>query len=35
MSIPTVKSHISHILAKLDLNNRVQIALLVYRSGRT
>ncbi|WP_371618324.1 response regulator [Streptomyces sp. NBC_00454] len=35
MSIPTVKSHISHILAKLDLNNRVQIALLVYRSSRT
>ncbi|WP_030661496.1 response regulator transcription factor [Streptomyces rimosus] len=34
MSIPTVKSHVSHILAKLDLNNRVQIALLVYRSGR-
>ncbi|MFE4633599.1 response regulator [Streptomyces sp. NPDC056773] len=35
MSIATVKSHISHILAKLDLNNRVQIALLVYRSGQT
>ncbi|MFD5570351.1 response regulator [Streptomyces cadmiisoli] len=34
MSVPTVKSHISHILAKLDLNNRVQIALLVYRAGR-
>ncbi|MFH8406204.1 response regulator [Streptomyces sp. NPDC018019] len=34
MSVPTVKSHVSHILAKLDLNNRVQIALLVYRSGR-
>ncbi|MFD3876189.1 response regulator [Streptomyces sp. NPDC058623] len=35
MSIPTVKSHISHILIKTDLNNRVQIALLVYRAGRT
>ncbi|MGW6055409.1 response regulator [Streptomyces sp. NPDC055189] len=34
MSVPTVKSHISHILARLELNNRVQIALLVYRAGR-
>ncbi|WP_251019179.1 response regulator transcription factor [Streptomyces sp. ISL-11] len=34
MSVPTVKSHVSHILAKLGLNNRVQIALWVYRSGR-
>ncbi|MFH8346073.1 response regulator [Streptomyces sp. NPDC018045] len=34
MSVPTVKSHVSHILAKCGLNNRVQIALLVYRSGR-
>ncbi|MEW2446451.1 response regulator transcription factor [Streptomyces parvulus] len=33
MSVPTVKSHISHILAKLDLNNRVQVALLVHRAG--
>jgi DNA-binding NarL/FixJ family response regulator len=33
MSIPTVKAHVSHILAKLELNNRVQIALLVYRAG--
>ncbi|MFE7752111.1 response regulator [Streptomyces sp. NPDC057428] len=33
MSVPTVKAHVSHILTKLDLNNRVQIALLVYRSG--
>lgn len=34
MSLPTVKAHVSHILTKLGLNNRVQIALLVYRSGR-
>ncbi|MFJ7209371.1 response regulator [Streptomyces sp. NPDC098789] len=33
MSVPTVKSHVSHILAKLDLDNRVQTALLVYRAG--
>ncbi|MET9877835.1 response regulator transcription factor [Actinacidiphila glaucinigra] len=33
MSVPTVKAHVSHILTKLDLNNRVQIALVVYRAG--
>ncbi|WP_336216937.1 response regulator transcription factor [Nonomuraea sp. LPB2021202275-12-8] len=30
MSVPTVKAHVSRILTKLGLNNRVQIALLVY-----
>jgi DNA-binding NarL/FixJ family response regulator len=30
LSVPTVKTHISRILTKLDLNNRVQIALLVH-----
>ncbi|MFI7613210.1 response regulator [Nonomuraea terrae] len=30
MSVPTVKAHVSGILTKLDLNNRVQVALLVY-----
>ncbi|MFF3378537.1 response regulator [Streptomyces sp. NPDC002680] len=34
MSLPTVKAHVSHILTRLGLNNRVQIALLVYRAGR-
>jgi DNA-binding NarL/FixJ family response regulator len=30
MSTATVKAYVSRILAKLDLNNRVQIALLVH-----
>lgn len=30
MSVPTVKAHVSSILAKLDLANRVQVALLVH-----
>jgi DNA-binding NarL/FixJ family response regulator len=30
MSVPTVKTHISRLLTKLDLNNRVQIALLAH-----
>jgi DNA-binding NarL/FixJ family response regulator len=33
LSIPTVKAHISRILNKLDLNNRVQIALLAHDAG--
>ncbi|MFJ3641528.1 response regulator [Streptomyces sp. NPDC090108] len=33
MSVPTVKTHVSRILAKLDLGNRVQIALLAYDGG--
>ncbi|MEU5593204.1 response regulator transcription factor [Streptomyces sp. NPDC020298] len=33
MSIATVKTHVSRILAKLDLNNRVQIALLAHDAG--
>jgi DNA-binding NarL/FixJ family response regulator len=33
MSVATVKAHVSRILAKLDLNNRVQIALLAYDAG--
>ena len=33
MSVPTVKAHISHILTKLDLGNRTQIALLAHDAG--
>ncbi|MEU9606643.1 response regulator transcription factor [Streptomyces sp. NPDC048057] len=33
MSVPTVKTHVSRILSKLALNNRVQIALLVHDAG--
>ncbi|WP_431047420.1 response regulator [Streptomyces sp. P1-3] len=33
MSIPTVKTHVSRILTKLGLNNRVQIALLAHDAG--
>ncbi|GAB3806073.1 response regulator transcription factor [Micromonospora zhanjiangensis] len=30
MSVPTVKGHVSRLLTKLGLNNRVQVALLVH-----
>jgi DNA-binding NarL/FixJ family response regulator len=33
MSVPTVKAHVSHVLEKLELNNRVQIALLAHDAG--
>ena len=33
LSIPTIKTHVSSILTKLDLNNRVQIALLAHDAG--
>lgn len=33
LSVPTVKTHVSAILTKLDLNNRVQIALLAHDAG--
>ncbi len=33
LSVPTIKTHVSNILAKLDLNNRVQIALLSHDAG--
>ncbi|PSL00771.1 LuxR family two component transcriptional regulator [Murinocardiopsis flavida] len=33
MSVATVKTHVSRILTKLDLNNRVQIAMLAHDAG--
>jgi DNA-binding NarL/FixJ family response regulator len=33
LSVPTVKTHVSSILTKLGLNNRVQVALLVHDAG--
>jgi DNA-binding NarL/FixJ family response regulator len=33
LAVPTVKTHVSSILTKLDLNNRVQIALLAHEAG--
>ncbi|MEV6600902.1 response regulator transcription factor [Actinoplanes sp. NPDC051346] len=33
MSVATVKAHVSRLLTKLDLDNRVQIALLVHDAG--
>jgi len=33
LSIATIKAHVSQLLLKLDLDNRVQIALLVHDAG--
>ncbi|WP_302887646.1 response regulator transcription factor [Streptomyces sp. NEAU-Y11] len=33
LSVPTVKTHVSRILTKLGLNNRVQVALLTHDAG--
>lgn len=33
LSVATVKAHVSRLLSKLDLNNRVQIALLAHDAG--
>jgi len=35
MTVPTVKGHVSRVLTKLDLNNRVQVALLVHDAELT
>ena len=32
MSVPTVKAHVSRLLAKLEVENRIQIALLVHHA---
>lgn len=33
MSVATVKAYVSRLLTKLDLNNRVQVAILVHDAG--
>jgi len=33
LSVPTVKAHVSRLFEKLDVNNRVQIAICVHDSG--
>ncbi|MFC9090022.1 response regulator transcription factor [Nocardiopsis dassonvillei] len=33
MSVATVKAHVSNVLAKLDMDNRTQIALLAHDAG--
>ena len=33
LSIPTVKSHVSRVLTKLDSTNRVQVAMVVHDAG--
>ena len=33
LSVPTVKSHVSRLLTKLDSSNRVQVAMIVHDAG--
>ncbi|WP_460967023.1 response regulator [Pedococcus soli] len=35
LGVPTVKTHVSRLLTKLDADNRVQIALIVHDAGLT
>jgi DNA-binding NarL/FixJ family response regulator len=34
LSVPTVKAHIGHLFAKLEVTNRVQIAICVHDAGQ-
>ncbi|MGH2943731.1 MAG: response regulator transcription factor, partial [Solirubrobacteraceae bacterium] len=34
VSVATVKAHVSRLLAKLEVDNRIQIALLVQEASR-
>ncbi|GAB1689837.1 hypothetical protein KRM28CT15_16400 [Krasilnikovia sp. M28-CT-15] len=34
MTVATVKGHVSRLLTKLQLNNRVQVALMVHDAGQ-
>ena len=33
MSETTVKTHVAHVLMKLDVRDRVQVVVLAYESG--
>ena len=33
MSVPTAKTHVSRILAKLDARDRAQLVVIAYQSG--
>jgi DNA-binding NarL/FixJ family response regulator len=33
LSVPTVKAHIGHLFTKLEVTNRVQIAICVHDAG--
>ena len=35
LSVATVKAYVSRVLTKLELTNRVQVALLVHDAGLT
>jgi DNA-binding NarL/FixJ family response regulator len=33
MSVPTAKTHVNHILAKLGARDRAQLVVIAYQSG--
>jgi DNA-binding NarL/FixJ family response regulator len=35
LSVPTVKAHIGHVFTKLEVTNRVQVAICVHDASRT